>query len=92
MHETVVVCEIAVQMQIGSTLQPYCKECYHENQQCHQICPPVHTIAQLFASAATESEVTYSIASTEYRGEEESLFQIDQTSQLIISWLLDQEK
>ena len=54
-------------------------------------CPVGHTIAKLFASAAPESEVTYSIATTEYGGEE-SLFQIDQTGRLIISGLLDREK
>ena len=41
MHETVVLWEIAVQMHGGSTLQPYGCQCYHKNQQCHQICPPV---------------------------------------------------
>ena len=53
--------------------------------------PVGQTVAQLSAVAAPESEITYTIASTEHQGEG-ALFQIDQSGRLVISGLLDREK
>ena len=53
--------------------------------------PVGRTVAELAAAAGPDSEVTYSIASTDYQGEE-SLFQIDHTGRLMISGFLDREK
>ena len=53
--------------------------------------PVGSTVTELSANAGSESEVTYSIATTEYQGEG-GLFQIDQSGRLIITGLLDREK
>ena len=48
MYGTVVLLEIDVQIHGGSMHKPYCCQCYHKNQQCHQICPRVlsHSVIQ----------------------------------------------